>query len=249
MIEVLKDLPERVLGVKASGQVTAKDYTNVLVPAIEERLEEYKKVRLLYIFTDEFEGFSGGAAWEDAKVGMSHLTAFERVAIVTDADWIENMIRAFGFAMPGEVRVFAGRDLDDARQWISEPPSQGDLAFELLEDRRVLILEPRGELEAVDFERVSAAVDDFLEETGGLNGVMVVAEHFPGWDDFAALAAHARFVREHHRRIRRVALVTGGRFVSALPGIASWFVHSEVRAFAVDRRDEALLWVGEGDAD
>ncbi len=123
MIEVMTDLPDRVLGLRASGEVTADDYKTVLVPAIEEKLTRHKKVRLLYVFGDRFEGYTGGAAWEDAKVGMKHLTSFERVAVVTDIDWIENMIKAFGFAFPGEVRVFDDDDLDEARRWVGESPS------------------------------------------------------------------------------------------------------------------------------
>ncbi len=245
MIEVMTDLPDRVLGLRARGEVTADDYRTVLVPAIEERLSKHRKVRLLYVIGDEFKGYTGGAAWEDAKVGMKHLTSFERVAVVTDVDWIEKMVRAFGFALPGEVRVFDGDDLEDARQWISEPPSRGHLSFELIEDKGILILQPKGELEAADFERLSAEVDPYIEKAGLLNGLMIVAEHFPGWDDFAALSSHIRFIREHHSKIRRVAFVTSDRVVSALPRMAARFVDAEVRAFPMDGRDEALLWVGE----
>lgn len=245
MIEVMTDLPDRVLGLRARGEVTADDYTTVLVPAIEERLSKHRKVRLLYVIGDEFRGYSGGAAWEDAKVGMKHLTSFERVAVVTDVDWIEKMVKAFGFALPGEVRVFDDDDLEDARQWISEPPSRGHLSFELIEDKGVLILQPKGELEAADFERLSAEVDPYIEKAGLLKGLMVVAEHFPGWDDFAALSSHIRFIREHHSKIRRVAFVTADRVISALPRMASRFVDAEVRAFPLNERDEALLWVGE----
>lgn len=244
MIEVITDLPDRVLGVKASGEVTANDYKTVLVPAIEEKLSKQTKVRLLYVIGDGFKGYSGGAAWEDAKVGMKHLTSFERIAVVTDVDWIETMIKAFGFALPGEVRVFDDDDLSEARGWISEPPSQGHLSFELIEAKGVVILEPRGELEAADFERLSEEIDPYIEKAGGLNGLMVVAEHFPGWDDFAALSSHIRFVREHHSKIRRVAIVTADRLVSALPRMASRFFAAEVRAFPIAGRDEALLWVG-----
>ncbi len=244
MIEVMTDLPDRVLGVKASGEVTADDYKTVLVPAIEEKLTQHKKARLLYVLGDEFRGYSRGAAWEDAKVGMKHLTSFERVAVVTDVDWIEKMVKAFGFVIPGEVRVFDDDDFEDARRWISEPVSKGRLSFDLLEDRGVLIMEPHGELDTADFERVSAEIDPYIDRAGALKGVMIVARHFPGWDDFGALTAHIRFIREHHKKIRRVALVSADRLVSAIPRIASRFVDAEVRAFPIDARDEALLWVG-----
>jgi len=114
-----------------------------------------------------------------------------------------------------------------------------------MEEEGVLVLQPQGELEAADFERLSAEVDPYLEKSGALNGLLVVAEHFPGWDDFAALSSHIRFVREHHSKIRRVAIVTADRLVSALPRIAGRFVDAELRAFPMDGRDEALLWVGQ----
>lgn len=245
MIEVITDLPDRVLGLKASGEVTADDYRNVLVPALEEKLTKHKKARLLYVLDDGFGGYTGGAAWEDAKVGMKHLTAFERVAVVTDIDWVENMVKAFGFAMPGEVRVFDDDDLDDARQWISEPAPTSDLRFELLTEKGVLVLEPQGELEAGDFERLSAEVDPYIEEVGGLRGLMIVAEHFPGWDDFAALTSHIRFIRDHHKQIRKVAFVSDDRLLSVLPRIGAQFLAAEARAFPMAERNVALLWVGE----
>lgn len=244
MLELMTDLPERVLGVKAVGQVSAEDYTTVLVPAIEAKLTRHKKARLLYVLGDEFEGYTGGAAWEDAKIGMKHLTSFERVAVVTDVDWVEKMIKAFGFVLPGEVRVFDDDDLDEARSWICEPPSRGHLKFELLDEQGVLIMQPEGELEAVDFDRLRELLDPYLRSSGALQGVMIVAERFPGWDDFAALTSHVRFVRDHHTKVLRVALVTSDRLVSAIPRFASRFVDAEVRVFPIIKRDEALLWVG-----
>ncbi len=245
MIEVMIDLPDHVLGLRATDEVTAEDYKSVLVPALEEKLQRLTKVRLLYVMAEGFGGYTGGAAWEDAKLGMKHLNAFERVAVVTDVDWVEKLIKGFGFLIPGEVRVFEDDELDQARRWISEPVSEGELSYDLLRDQAVLVLEPRGELEAADFVRLTADVDPFIAEVGGLNGLMIVAEHFPGWDDLSALMSHLRFVRDHHRKIGRVAFVTGDRVLSLIPRISARFVDAEVRAFGMDERDEALLWVGE----
>ena len=242
MIERITDLPDNVLGFKASGQITADDYQNVLVPAVEQKLKGHARVRLLYVMPDGTT-FTGGAAWEDAKVGMKHLTSFERVAVVTDIDWIENTVKAFGFALPGEVRVFDDDDLEEARQWVSEPPETSDLKFELIPDPGVLILEPRGELESGDFERLSAEVDPFIEQAGSLHGLMIVAAHFPGWDDFSALASHVRFVRDHHKKIRRIAFVTDDQLLSIVPRFGAQFLVAEAKVFPMAERDAALTWV------
>ena len=179
MLRLIQGLPDSVIGVDAIGKVEANDYRDVLVPAIERVLTRHSKARLLYMLGHEFDGFSGAAAWQDAKVGMQHFTDFERVAVVTDVDWIESMVKAFGFALPGEVETFGVDELEDAKAWIVEPRSRGRLEFELDEERGVLVLTPRDELEAGDFERVAAAVDPLIERTGGLRGLVVVAEEFP----------------------------------------------------------------------
>ncbi len=242
MLKLLEGYPDNVLAIRGSGEITARDYSDVMVPAVENKLSEHKRVRLLYVLDDTFDGFTGAAAWEDAKVGMRHLAAFERVAVVSDADWVRTMVRGFGFAMPGQVKVYALEDTDDAREWISEPTDPGKLEFQLDKDRGLLVLQPQGELEAGDFQRVAAAVDPWLESGGHLKGIAIIAQHFPGWDNFAAFTAHLGFVRDHHRSTDRVALVTESHFLAALPRLAGIFVHAELRHFEYDKLDEALAW-------
>ena len=118
MIERIPDLPESVLGFTARGQVSAKDYESVLVPAVEAAIAKQHKVRLLYHLGPELSGFEAGALWDDAKVGLKHPTAWERVAVVTDTEWIRVATKVFGFAIPGEVRVFKNAEMAAAREWI-----------------------------------------------------------------------------------------------------------------------------------
>ena len=62
------------------------------------------------------------------------------------------------------------------------------LQHELLRDRGILILKPDGALRAEDFTALAAAVDPYIEQNGKLNGLMIEAPSFPGWENFAALA-------------------------------------------------------------
>jgi len=119
MIELVKGFPDHVVAVRAIAQVTRDDYHSVLVPAVEEALQHHDKVRLYYMIGHEFSGIDPGAAWEDLKVGVEHLTRWERIAVVTDVDWIKHMVRAFSFLMPAEVRVFATASDAEARTWIA----------------------------------------------------------------------------------------------------------------------------------
>lgn len=118
MIERLPHLPDRILGYVASGEVTARDYETVLIPAIDAMIKQQGTVRLLYQIGPAFSGFTAGAMWDDAKLGMAHLKAWEKIAVVTDIDWIAGAVRLFGFAMPGGVKVFSNGEYDDAVKWL-----------------------------------------------------------------------------------------------------------------------------------
>jgi len=122
------------------------------------------------------------------------------------------------------------------------------LNYELLPDRKVLIVEPQAALAVADFERLVQAVDPFIAQAGGLNGLLICSDSFPGWDDFQALLSHIRFISNHHRAIRRVAFVTDSAVLTLLPRLASHFVAAEVRHFRRVERQPALEWLsGEQD--
>ena len=120
MLQRMEGLPEGVLGFSAKGTVTRLDYEQVIVPAVEEAFTKNRKVRFLYSLGDDFSNFEAAAMWEDAKIGLRHLGSWERVAVVTDVDWIRAAVKAFGFLFHGHVRVFGNGELAEARVWISE---------------------------------------------------------------------------------------------------------------------------------
>jgi hypothetical protein len=110
----------------------------------------------------------------------------------------------------------------------------------------VVVVLPSVALTAVDFEQLAALVDPYIDANGELKGLMIVAERFPGWESFGALVGHIRFVREHHRRIRRIAAVSDGAILSILPALGKHFVQAEVRHFPFAERDGAMLWLKQG---
>jgi hypothetical protein len=120
MIEKMSDLPAPILGLRGSGEITDADYSTVVIPEIESALAEHDKVRLLYQLTEEFSGFTAGALWDETKLGVNHLRDFEKIAIVADAGWIQQMAKMLGVFMPCPVKVFANSGLVDAVDWLGE---------------------------------------------------------------------------------------------------------------------------------
>jgi hypothetical protein len=117
MIKELGDLPEGVIGFEASGKLSAEDYRDVVLPALE-RASASGEVRFVIVMP-EFHGMSGGALWQDLKMGVEHLRAWKRIALVTDIDWMRYATELFGWMTPGEVKVFKLEQRDEAIAWVA----------------------------------------------------------------------------------------------------------------------------------
>lgn len=120
MIELLKDFPDNVTALVCHGQVTKADYEKVLIPDVTQRLGRHDKVRIYYEIAPDFTGYDPGAIWDDTKLGLSHFLRWERLALVTDIEWIKHSVTLFGFLMPAQLRAFPTKEADAAREWIAE---------------------------------------------------------------------------------------------------------------------------------
>jgi hypothetical protein len=121
MIEQLKGFPENVIALAGRGQVTKADYRAIVVPAVEQALAAHDRVRVYYELGADFSGIDADAVLEDFKIGMQYLPRWERIAVVTDVEWIAHAFSLFSFLMPGVAKLFSTIDVDQARSWIISP--------------------------------------------------------------------------------------------------------------------------------
>lgn len=117
------------------------------------------------------------------------------------------------------------------------------LKVELDQDHGIAILIPDGALEQRDFEAAAELIDPFIKQVGKLRGVIVYVDRFPGWNSFAALATHLRFVKDHHRYIARVALVTDSALGDVAEHLVDHFVAADVKHFPYAGFDDAMAWI------
>src|SRR6188472_193945 len=88
----------------------------------------------------------------------------------------------------------------------------------------ILYVRPSSALEQADFATLASTADPYIKETGHLSGLIIEAPSFPGWDSLGAMAAHFRFVRDHHKHIKKIALVTDSALGNAAEHLAAHFV-------------------------
>ena len=120
------------------------------------------------------------------------------------------------------------------------------LSVTIDETNGIAILEPDGPLSKNDFESATRIIDPYIEKNGKLNGIIIHTESFPGWNSFAALSSHLKFVKEHHKSISRVALSTDSVVGNFGETIASHFVNAEIKLFSFQELEQARNWVAGG---
>lgn len=246
MLETLIGLPEGTTGLRAVGRVSREDYTEVLEPLLDEARREDHGLRFLYQLGPDFEGFTVGAAWEDAKLGLRSMRFFDGCAIVSDINWVRRSSRLIAFPLPCPVRVFENQQLREAAEWLQSLPVSGPVSHRLLPDLGVIVVEVNRALRGQDFDALSLTADARIQAHGELQGLVIHTRAFPGWDDFGSFRRHIRFVSDHHRKIDKVALAADGRFMNLAARLGEHFAKAEVKTFGYDGLEAAVAWAGNG---
>lgn len=119
MIEILPDMPDGVTGIRVSGRLAGDDL-RTFRPAMEELLGT-GEIRIVEVIASDYEGFGPGGLAEDLKLGFGalfqHHSAFKRIAVVSDKEWVSHTLHALAWMVPGELAVFGIDDLERAKEW------------------------------------------------------------------------------------------------------------------------------------
>ena len=120
MLRRMTDMPAGTIGFEAIGEVEDDDWEETVEPVLRREIAEGRDLRLLYLLGPETKQVEGDAMKADTGFRARHATAFERVAVVSDEDWMRPALRALSFLLPGKAKGFHVRDLQAAKTWLAE---------------------------------------------------------------------------------------------------------------------------------
>jgi hypothetical protein len=250
-IHINEDDGGKILVVHVSEILSQADYKR-FVPEFERLVRERGKLNLLFDMTG-FHGLEAAAIWEEIKFDAKHLSDIERCAMVGDKPW-QHVMTVFSKPFTkAKIQYFDHNDIAGARKWLDKSVATGNiiggrhiLKHQLLLPEGILILEPEAPLEAADFEGLVREIDPYIAEHGKLSALMIHAKAFPGWANLKAFLAHMQFIKSHHQKIVRLAMVTGSKLLGELTKIAAHLVHVQVKHFSESQHEDALRWLKEG---
>jgi hypothetical protein len=250
-IQLNEENAGKTLVVHISGKLTKADYQH-FVTEFERLVRQHGKLRVLFDMTG-FHGWDAGALWEDIKFDIRHFADIERLAMVGDKKWQHGMATFCKPFTKATVQYFNHTDAAEARRWLDESVATGNktggqhrLKHQLLLPEGILILEPEAPLEAADFEGLVREIDPYIAKHGKLSGLLIHAKAFPGWANPEAFLAHMQFIKSHHQKIVRLAMVTDSKLLGELPKIAAHLVDVQVKHFSESQCEVALRWLKEG---
>lgn len=117
------------------------------------------------------------------------------------------------------------------------------LHHEIDTENGILTVTPSGELAAMDFKQLTDVIDDYNSRHEPLQALMILTEHFPGWESFGTLFQHLKFIRQQRDQVKKIAAVTDSGFLTVMPHIIDHFIKAEVRHFVYTDKAQALEWL------
>ncbi|MDX1875169.1 STAS/SEC14 domain-containing protein [Mycolicibacterium sp. 120266] len=119
MIEVMSDMPAGVTGIRVSGRISGDDL-RAFTPTMQ-RLGGSGEIRIVEVIAPDYEGFGPGGLAADLKLGfgalLQHHSAFKRIAVVSDKEWVRHTLHALAWMVPGELALFTLDELAEAAKW------------------------------------------------------------------------------------------------------------------------------------
>jgi hypothetical protein len=126
MLRQMSDMPAGTIGFEAVGKVDDDDFEHVVEPVLRREIAAGHRIRLLYLLGVGLGEYEGDALAEEMKFAARHPTAYERVAVVSDEDWLRPALRVLSVLVPGQLRAFPVARLAAARDWLAADGSAGD---------------------------------------------------------------------------------------------------------------------------
>lgn len=119
MIELIDDIPPYVAGFTASGEVSKKDYEEVLIPRVEEVFRQHGHIHFLYVLKTDVGNFTVNAWLKDLMIGVKHFPNWKRMAIVSDQSMVNKISSAISILLPGKTKGFSLENLEEAKNWVA----------------------------------------------------------------------------------------------------------------------------------
>ena len=119
MLRQMLDMPAGTVGFEAIGKVEDDDFEHAVEPVLRGEIAAGRKIRLLYLLGTRMGEYEADTLTEEMQFAVHHPSAYERVAVVSDEDWLRPALRVLSVLVPGQLRGYPVAQLPRAREWLA----------------------------------------------------------------------------------------------------------------------------------
>ena len=119
MLKQIAAMPAGTVGFEAFGKVEDDDFEDAVEPVLRREISAGRKIRLLYLLGPELREYESETLGEEMKFAARHPSSYERVAVVSDEDWLRPALRVLSVLVPGQLRGFPVAELGAATEWLA----------------------------------------------------------------------------------------------------------------------------------
>ena len=116
----------------------------------------------------------------------------------------------------------------------------------VMQNEKIVVVEPVGPLKKTDFEELAKEIGAYSGDSNRLTGLIIHTKLIPGWDDFNAFLQHMKFVKQHHKAMRRIAIATDSKVGTIGPALATPLISAQIKHFEYDNIKKAEQWIKKG---
>ncbi|MDM8176486.1 MULTISPECIES: STAS/SEC14 domain-containing protein [Olivibacter] len=121
MLALMDNFPPHVVAYRAQGKVNGEEYKEIVVQRIAEVAKAYPQINFIVLLETGFEDYSLQALLEYIKVSFEHFSKWNRMAIVSDQQWVRKIYDILSPLVHGEIRTYRLEDQQIACEWVSAP--------------------------------------------------------------------------------------------------------------------------------
>lgn len=119
MLRQISDMPAGALGFEAVDTFDDDDFEDTVEPVLRREIAAGRSIRMLYLLGPSLRSYEGDALAEELKFAARHAAWYERVAVVSDQDWLGPALRVLSALVPGQLRAFPVAQLPQAKTWVA----------------------------------------------------------------------------------------------------------------------------------
>ena len=121
MIQQINGLGDHVAAFRVTGAVTKEDYERVVLPVVNNVHAKHDHFNFLLVINTELKNYTIGAWIEDFLLSLKNITKFNRMALVSESEFVEKLTHLVDKLAPGEYKSFPLKEEQIAISWVNTP--------------------------------------------------------------------------------------------------------------------------------